>query len=69
MSHVKYRALANTLLDAVEYGATRDEVLRLLHLLTAQSAEVLALLQFIELEALQALTPGLGAVEPGSPIP
>lgn len=69
LSHVKYRALANTLLDAVEYGATRDEVLRLLHLLTAQSAEVLALLQFIELEALQALTPGLGPVEPESPIP
>jgi hypothetical protein len=67
LSHVKYQALANTLLDAVKYGAKRDEVLRLLHLLTAQSAEVLALLQFIELDALQALTPGMGPVSPESP--
>jgi hypothetical protein len=56
LSHVKYRTLANTVLGAVEYGATRDEVLRLLHLLTAQSAEVLALLQFVELDALQTQT-------------
>jgi len=69
LSHIKYQALANTLLDAVDYGATRDEVLRLLHLLTAQSAEVLALLQFIELEALQALSPGLEPINPESPIP
>jgi EAL domain-containing protein (putative c-di-GMP-specific phosphodiesterase class I) len=66
LSHVKYRTLAHTVLDAVEYGATRDEVLRLLHLLTAQSAEVLALLQFVELDALQTQTLSKAPANPES---